>query len=95
MKSCSYEQDYRGQMYNTQNYNQLKRITRNPEDGKAELELRKLEKPATHHGYGEPSSEYMQSDRVNQQLYNTGYSDRFKMSQNTIPCFTVQKCYIF
>ena len=70
MKSCSYERDYRGLMYNTQNYQQLKRITRNPEDGKAELELRQSpEKPATHHGYQNSSdiTEYVNSDQqVNQ-----------------------------
>ena len=52
MKSCSYETDYRGSVYSYQNhYNALKHIKRNAEDGKAELELRQLEKPSTHHGY--------------------------------------------
>ena len=72
-------------MYSYQNhYNALKHIKRNAEDGKAELELRQLEKPSTHHGYqnsGDPA-EYVNTDQLNQ-YFQTANSERWRMTQNT------------
>ena len=68
-------------MYNQQ----LKRIRRNAEDGKAELELKQPEKPATHHGYQNSGdvAEYAVTSEPMNHCYQTTNSDRWRATGNT------------